>query len=412
VRTKSITVWAIAACISALGLITEATTSTAQAQEVTLGAFVTLSGTSADVGAQMKAGIEVAIERIAPTYTVNGVKTPIKVVWYDDEGKGDTGLNVVTRALTVDKITAGIGFLSSDVFIRVMDDFQKASTPIITCCSASLKIGDKIADQKMQYVFQLSPTAKEVGTAVVAAVATLQKPTKVGLLNENNDTGRDYARISREWLKTNAPNIEIVADEFVPHGVPDLTPQLAKFKRLGAEAIIGEIYGTAAPILYRQWNEMRVPAIIAHMGNSVSSDSFVAEHGAEMEGGLVNVRWIPGKYTNVSESMVEAYKKKTGFSPSTFAVQAHDAALVTLEAISAAGSTDPAKIVAAMENGKFAAAWGERQFTPLSEGHRMPVDTIVVQIQDGKKVVVYPKEVAAIQGGKFKPTPPWGWEKK
>ena len=43
-----------------------------------------------------------------------------------DEGKGDTGLNVVTRALTVDKITAGVGFLSSDVFIRVMDEFQKA----------------------------------------------------------------------------------------------------------------------------------------------------------------------------------------------------------------------------------------------------------------------------------------------
>jgi branched-chain amino acid transport system substrate-binding protein len=382
------------------------------AQEVKLGAFVTLSGGAADVGAQMKAGIEVAVERIAPTFTVNGVKTPIKVIWYDDEGKGDTGLNVVTRALTIDKITGGIGFLSSDVFIRVMDEFQKASTPIITCCSASLKIGDKIAEQKMQYVFQLSPTAKEVATAVIASVATLQKPTKVGMLNENTDAGRDFSRISQDWLKANAPNIEVVADEYVPRGAADLTPQLAKFKRLGAQAIVGEVYGTAAPILFRQWNEMRVPSMIAHMGNSVSADSFVAEHGKEMEGSLVNVRWIPGKYTDVSEPMVEAYKKKTGFSPSTFAVQAHDAALVTLEAIRAAGSTDPAKIVEAMEKTKFAAAWGERQFTPLAQGHRMPVSTIVVQIQDAKKAVVYPPEIAAAQGGKFRPVPPWNWEKK
>ena len=404
------TVRNVAAGIAALGMAA-ASPAFAQ-QEVKLGAFVTLSGISADVGAQMKAGIEVAVERIAPDFAINGVKTPVKVIWYDDEGKGDTGLNVVTRALTVDKITAGIGFLSSDVFIRVMDEFQKASTPIITCCSASLNIGKKIADQKMQYVFQLSPTARDVATSVIAAVGTLEKPTKVALLNENTDAGHDFSRISQEWLKANAPQTEVVADEFVPRGVPDLTPQLAKFKRLGAQAIVGEVYGTAAPVLFRQYNELRVPSLIAHMGTSVSADSFVAEHGKEMEGSLVNVRWIPGKYTDLSEPMVEAYKKKTGFSPSTFAVQAHDAALVTLEAIRAAGSTDPAKIAAAMESGKFIAVWGERKFTPLAEGHRMPVETVVVQIQDGKKAVVYPPAVAEGQGGKYRPVPPWGWEKK
>jgi ABC-type branched-subunit amino acid transport system ATPase component len=157
------------------------------------------------------------------------------------------------------------------------------------------------------------------------------------MLNENTDAGRDFSRISQEWLKANAPKTEVVADEFVARGVPDLTPQLAKFKRLGVGAIVGEVYGTAAPVLFRQWNELRVPSLIAHMGTSAAADSFVAEHGAEMEGSLVNVRWIPGKYTDLSEPMVEAYKKKTGFSPSTFAVQAHDAAVVTLEAIRAAG---------------------------------------------------------------------------
>ena len=366
-------------------------------QEVKLGAFVTLSGISADVGAQMKAGIEVAVEAAQPTFAINGVKTPIKVIWYDDEGKGDTGLNVVTRALTVDKITAGVGFLSSDVFIRVMDEFQKAKTPIVTCCSASLGIGKKIADNKMEYVFQLSPTANDIATSVIAAVGTLEKPTKVAMLNENTDSGHDFSRISQEWLKANAPKIEVVADEFVPRGAPDLTPQLAKFKRLGAQAIVGEVYGTAAPVYFRQWNELRVPALIAHMGTSASADSFVAEHGKEMEGSLINVRWIPGKYTDVSEPMIEAYKKKTGFSPSTFAVQAHDAALVVLQAIQKAGSTDPAKIAAALEANKFIAAWGERKFTPLAEGHRMPV---------------YPADVAAAQGPKYRPVPPWGWAKK
>ncbi|HEX9419303.1 MAG TPA: ABC transporter substrate-binding protein, partial [Methylomirabilota bacterium] len=156
--------------------------------EIKLGAFLPISGISADVGAQMKAGTEIALERMA-TLQVGGKPVKVHVIWYDDEGKGDVGLNVVTRALTVDKINVGMGFLSSDVFIRVMDEFQKTSTPIVTCCSASLKIGDKIAQAKMEYAFQLSPTANDIARSVAAAVAMHVKPKKIALLNENTDAG-------------------------------------------------------------------------------------------------------------------------------------------------------------------------------------------------------------------------------
>jgi branched-chain amino acid transport system substrate-binding protein len=379
--------------------------------EVKIGAFVTLSGVSADVGEQMKAGMEIAAERIGKGYTVGGKPMKVRVIFYDDEGKADTGLNVVTRALTVDHINAGIGFLSSDVFSRVMDDFQKANTPVIACCAASMKIGDKIAAQSMNYVFQLSPTAKDVATATIAAVATLVKPKTVAMLNENTDSGRDFSRISREWLAANAPGIQVASDDFVPHGVQDLTPQLAKFKRLGVGAIIGEVYGTSAQTYYQQYNDLRVPAVIAHMGTSASADSFVAENGALMEGTLVNVRWIPGDYTPVSKLLIDAYKAKMGSSPSTFAVQAHDTMMVALEAIRAAGSLEPAKIAQAMEATTYTAAWGVRTFTPLAEGHRMPVDTVVTQIQDGKKAVVYPVAIATQQGHAYRAVPPYAWEK-
>src|SRR5258705_12454727 len=223
--------------------------------EVKLGAFLPISGISADIVAQMKAGAEVALERMA-TVQVGGKPAKVRVIWYDDEGKGDVGLNVVTRALTVDKIHVGMGFLSSDVFIRVMDEFQKASTPVVTCCSASLKIGEKIAQNKMQHVFQLSPTANDIARSVAAAVAQHVKPKKIALLNENTDAGRDFSRIVRDWFAANAKDVEVVADEFVDRGVTDLTPQWAKIKRTGAQATIGEIYGSSGPILFNQWVEL------------------------------------------------------------------------------------------------------------------------------------------------------------
>jgi branched-chain amino acid transport system substrate-binding protein len=379
--------------------------------EVKLGAFLPISGISADVGAQMKAGVEVALERM-PTVRLGGKATKVHVIWYDDEGKGDVGLNVVTRALTVDRIHVGMGFLSSDVFIRVMDEFQKASIPVVTCCSASLKIGDKISQNKMQYAFQLSPTANDIARSVAAAVAQHVKPKRIALLNENTDAGRDFSRIVREWFGANAKDVEVAADEFVDRGVTDLTPQWAKIKRSGAQATIGEIYGSSGPVLFTQWFELKVPSLIAHMGATVSAQTFVDQHAKQMDLAIVNNRWWPAKYSEVSEPMMAAYKKKTGTDPTNFAVQAHDATLVLLEAIQKAGSLDPQKIQAALESGTFVTAWGTRKFTPLAEGHRMPIQTVVVQIQGGKKVPIYPESVAAAAGGKYVPVPPFAWDKK
>lgn len=405
------TVIGIVLLLSGLAAFLAAPPGAGAQDEVKLGAFLPISGISADVGAQMKAGAEVALERLG-TIQVGGKPMKVRVIWYDDEGKGDVGLNVVTRALTVDKIHVGMGFLSSDVFIRVMDEFQKSSTPVVTCCSASLKIGDKIAQNKMQYAFQLSPTANDIARSVVAAVAQHVKPKKIAMLNENTDAGRDFSRISREWFAANAKDVEIVADEFVDRGVTDLTPQFAKIKRSGAQAIIGEIYGSSGSVLFSQWYELKVPAVLAHMGATVSAQTFIDQYVKQTDLAIINNRWWPAKYTEVSEPMMAAYKKKTGTDATNFAVQAHDATLVLLEAIRASGSLDPQKIQAALESTTFVTAWGTRKFTSLAEGHRMPIQTVVVQIQGGKKVPIYPESVAAAAGGKYVPVPPYAWEKK
>ena len=56
----------------------------AQEVEVRLGAFMPVSGISADVGAQIKGGIEVAVERAQQQGIRIGDKpAKIRVIWYD-----------------------------------------------------------------------------------------------------------------------------------------------------------------------------------------------------------------------------------------------------------------------------------------------------------------------------------------
>jgi branched-chain amino acid transport system substrate-binding protein len=107
-----------------------------------------------------------------------------------------------------------------------------------------------------------------------------------------------------------------------------------------------------------------------------------------------------------------AYKKKTGRDPTNFSVQAHDSALVAIDAIEKAASLDADKISVVLSATTFQTAWGDRKFTSLEAGHRMPIETVVAQVQNGKAVPIYPDAVAKSAGGGYKPVPPYAWEKK
>lgn len=380
--------------------------------ELRLGAFMPATGVTADVGAQIRAGIEVAVAEANAEGEHAQQPYHVRVLWYDTEGKGDVGLNAVDRALTVEKIDAGIGFLSSDVFVRVMREFQKAGVPVIDCCAAALQIGDAVAKEKMTYVFQLSPTVKDIASSVAAAVAEWVKPARVGLLNENTDAGRGFSQITRAWFAAHDPAVQVVADEFVDHGASDLTAPLLKLKRLGAQAIIGEIYGSSASLLYEQWYELRVPAVIAHMGATVSADTFIKPNAKQMADSLLNNRWWPSPYTPLSEPMAAAYTKLTRHAPTNFSIQAYDAAVVAIDAFRKAGTRDGSRMAAVLASTTFETAWGEQAFTPLADGHRMPIETVVVQVQQGKKVPIYPPGVAKANHGIYQSVPPYAWQKR
>src|SRR5262249_58827107 len=101
-----------------------------------------------------------------------------------------------------------------------------------------------------------------------------------------------------------------------------------------------------------------VPALIAHMGATVAAQSFIDRQAKVMDGAIINNRWWPARYSEISEPMMASYRKKANADATNFVVQAHDAPLIALEAISRAGSLDPEKIRVTIESGTFATAWG------------------------------------------------------
>jgi branched-chain amino acid transport system substrate-binding protein len=385
----------------------------AAALELKVGVFIPATGQFADLGEQMKDGYEIAFDRFNAQKMMLGTEPlTLKVIYYDDEGKADTTVNAVTRAVTEDKIDVAVGFLFGEIFDRVMDNFQKANIPVVSCCDGIDETAKLIAEKKMTNVFQLSPTAKDIVAATVAATVANVKPTKISLLGENTLPGREHARLAKLWLAAHAPDVQVVSEDLLPSGTTDFTAVLSKIRRSGGQAIVGELLGASASIFMKEWYDMKIPAVIAQHGGTTSDETFIANNKDHVEGAIITNRWWPGKYSDLSEPMMSAYQAKFHVAPSNFSVQAFDSAIVAVEAVKAAGSLDHAAIAKALAEGSFVTAWGNRKFTSLEQGHQMLIDLVVVQIQDGKKVPIYPASLARSLGTSFRAVPPYAWDKK
>jgi len=198
--------------------------------EIKIGAFMPISGISADVGAQIKAGTEVAVERVQGAGDQpRGQAHRVRVIWYDDEGKADVGLNAVTprahrgqdprrrgcpleRRLPPGDGRVPEGSITRDHLLLGLAEDRRADrrpTRWATCYSSA------------------PPPTTSCGS-LVAAVAEHAKPRKVALLNENTDAGRDFSRISRECIQQNAKRRGVVARIFRRARREDLTPQLRR----------------------------------------------------------------------------------------------------------------------------------------------------------------------------------------
>jgi branched-chain amino acid transport system substrate-binding protein len=101
---------------------------------------------------------------------------------------------------------------------------------------------------------------------------------------------------------------------------------------------------------------------------------------------------------------VESYRREfNGADPSYLAAAGHAICQVLVEAISRAGSLDGAKVRDAILKLDLNTVFGA--FKVDQDGIQIAHKMLLFQWQDGKKVIVWPEELAP--GKPRFPTPPW-----
>jgi branched-chain amino acid transport system substrate-binding protein len=182
---------------------------------------------------------------------------------------------------------------------------------------------------------------------------------RVYLINQDYAHGQAVSRASLEMLARKRPDIEVVANEFVPLGkVKDFAPYVAKIRASGADSVVTGSWGNDLSLLIKAGNEAGL-----NVNYYTLLAAFFGTPSAIGASGVDRVKTIYAWNINAADPAWEKtlleYKAKYHGVTNMDYLPVFRAMEMLASATKKAGTTDPLRVAYAMEGIKYAGPSGE-----------------------------------------------------
>jgi branched-chain amino acid transport system substrate-binding protein len=399
----------IAFMIGAAVIAAASATSTFAQETVKIGAIYPLSGNAASAGASAKAALEVAADIINNAHPELGELTlakdaglaglkgaKVEIVFADNQGTPAAGQNQALRLITEEKVHALIGAYQSGITLTASAMAEKYGIPFLSGES----VAANLTERNFKWFFRTTPIASDIAKIYMDFLKELKaggtKVDSIAIVNENTEYGTSIAKVIRDAAKDNGLNIGIE----IPYSAntTDVQSQVLQLKDKAPDCIIFVSY-TSDAILYMKTMQALgyKPPILIGDNSGFSDAAFLKTVGPIAQGAINRSAWDIGKPGSVTFLINEMYKKTTGNDLDDTAGRAMQGFLVLLEAINRAGSTDPAKIQAALKATDLKPnqlMMGYRGVKFDEKGNNTLAAALLIQVQGDKYVAAWPKATA------------------
>jgi len=360
-------------------------------------------------------GIRLAIEEInaAGGVNVGGTKRPFAVEVIDTRDL-EPGVPVSEALLAVEKLILDKqadfivgGPVRSEAALAAMSLLSKyKKVSIVTTGVLTPKYHAMVAKQydKFKYSFRIHGEAKQLVGEMFANFGALKKKygfNNLFIIAQDVSRARGAAKVMQKVATKKGWNVTGV--EIYPTGATDFS--IGLLKRTNSEIINIWMDMPESAILLKQWYEMKIPAL--PFGSTLAAAEqpgfwkATNGKGAYTLCNVVNAGNAPSDATEWTMKFYNAYTKRWGVEPEGLGTSSSYMAVYVLkDAIERAGSLDSDTVVTELEKTDIMGVYGRLRFDPKS--HQVipaadPKDGAVgsiLQWQDGKRVVVYPKSIA------------------
>jgi branched-chain amino acid transport system substrate-binding protein len=341
--------------------------------EILVGLYGSLTGTTATFGISTRNGAEMAIEEVNKAGGVLGKQ--IKVLVEDDQGKPEEAQTVVTKLINKDRVVAVLGEVASSRSLAAAPVCQQNRVPMITPSSTNPRV-TQIGD----FVFRVCFIDPFQGLVMAKFASNTLKIKDVAILRDiKNDYSVGLADVFVENFKKMGGNI--VADESYSEGDTDFSAQLTSIQSHNPQAIFVPGYYTEVGLIARQARKLGLP--IPLMGGDGWDSPKLWEIGGEaLNGCYYSNHYSVDDPSPAIQKFVSAYKTKYGQVPDAIAALGYDAAQVLIHAFRTAGSTDTDKVRQAISQTKnFAGVTGS---ITIDENRNAVKPAVVLKVNNGK----------------------------
>ena len=362
---------------------------------IKIGASMSVTGTYAKPGSYQKEGYDICIDELNGKGGLLGRK--VELVIYDDQSQPATAVKLYEKLITEDKVDAVMGPYSSAVSEAVANVTEKYKKVMVAPLAATTSIFKK----GRKYIFMVITPAENYLDGLIDMAAKRGLKT-VAIINEDTLFPKASAAGTAEAAKKRG--MQVVLQEAYPKGNTDFSALLVKIKAANPDVIAAGTYFDDAVAITRQMKELNVnPKMFGlTVGGDLPEFYDLLKQNAEYIYG--STQWDESLPYPGQKEFLAAYTKKFKHEPSYHAAAGYAGCLIYGEAVKRAGTLDADRVREQLLKMEIKTAFGDYKVEP--DGFQVAHKMVMLQWQDGKRVVVWPDDLAS---GKMRyPTPEWG----
>ena len=382
----------------------------AQDKTVKIGGIYPLSGNAASAGTHSKAAIETAVEIINNAHPelgnlplakntglagLGGAK--VEVVFADNQGSPAVGQNQALRLITEEKVVALTGAYQSGITLTTSAIAEKYGIPYV----AGESVASSLTERGFKWFFRVTPVASDFARIYLDFLKDMKaggaKVDNIALVHENTEYGTSVASVITGVFKDNGLSIGL--DIAYSANTTDVQSQVLQLKDKQPDVVIMVSYTSDAILFAKTMQALDYKPALMMADNSGFSDPSLIKTAGKLVQGIFNRSSFsigpPGSPTFLINEM---YKKRSGDDLDDTAARTMQGFFVLCDAIDRAGSTEPAKIQAALKATDLKPdqlIMGYKGVKFDEKGQNTLASGLVIQLQDGEHYVpVWPKEKA------------------
>jgi branched-chain amino acid transport system substrate-binding protein len=320
--------------------------------QVRLGVGGPMTGGSAAFGAQLKNGVEQAVEDINAAGGILGQKIVLSIG--DDRADPKEGVSAANK-FVADGVKFVVGHFNSGVTMPASEIYRENGIVEITPAATN----PNVTERKMWNIFRVCGRDDQQGGLAGAMIAEKFAGKHVAIIHDKTTYGQGLAEETRKAI--NAKGLKEVMFEGVNKDDKDFTALVSKLKAVNPDLVYwGGLHDTGGLIL----RQMRDQGLKAPMmgGDGMADDEFAAIAGPGSEGTLMTFSPDP-RLNPDNKQIVDLFRQKRGFEPQSYTLYSYAAVQIFKQAAEEAKSLDTKKVAEVMHSGKaFKTVLGDVSF--------------------------------------------------